>query len=152
MARGFGEWTQEQFTVHPKRTFASVLSVASLGALAWLAIAGSSDSPPSAAVAGLVAFVGSVVQLAAAWLFAESGKPPKGVVLLAMDQLSGLRDTAISAETHAEAAFEKAPAGEVRDALGKLGVETSHIRSEVERAGRHWAVFDEYARRELEED
>jgi hypothetical protein len=139
-------WVSE----HPKQFSGALLSATSLGLLAWLAYRGSSSEPPNTSQAALLAFASAVLQLAATWMFSQSGKPDDAVVRLASQHLVDMRNDAIEAEQAAEAAFKSSAPGDAHDVLGRLSVQVSTLRKGVEQQGRHWAVFHPTARKLLE--
>ena len=105
-----------------------------------LAVLGSRENPPSAAIQGLLAFISVAAQIAAGWMFSRDGVVDKAKLKSSVRRLELLRQRAVAARrlTEEMADDPKMDLASRREGLGQLSVWSSVIQEEVSEAMDDW--------------
>lgn len=123
-----------------KRKLGVALVVFGAAVTIYLAYAGNSKDPPSAAFQGLLAFVAVVSQIGAAWTFSRVGVVDPSHLRGAVRRLGLLRVRSVEARRASEALADnpQMAVGDRRELLGALSVRISVIQEEITEAMDDW--------------
>lgn len=144
-------WLSRWWRYNWRRMAGAVLFLAGLGITIWLASRGSGKTPASSGESTAYVVLAAFFQLAAAYFFAESGKPDGTHVGAAVLRLWRLANRVGRLSLDARDSAEHDTAAEVKRKMEVLAAELAYLTEDTVDSMSDWEAFSPDAQRKIKE-